>query len=111
MTGWCEVRIDDACSGRAEHRHHRKMRSQGGSDDPSNLLAVCWACHRWIHDHPSVSYGRGWLVRSWDETDRRCDVCQRLVAVSLRGWCTRCEEEQARVDARLAAGDWIEGPW
>lgn len=46
------------------HCHHRKLRSQGGADDPTNLLALCWRCHRSVHDHPADSYREGWLVRS-----------------------------------------------
>jgi len=52
-----------ACSG-PMHRHHRLRRSQGGTHELSNLLYVCDAHHRWIHDHPRASEGQGWLVRS-----------------------------------------------
>lgn len=31
------------------HVHHVVFRSQGGSDDPSNLVTVCWKCHERIH--------------------------------------------------------------
>lgn len=49
----------------AVHTHHRKLRSQGGGDEPSNLLRVCLECHTWIHGNPSDSYARGLLVHSW----------------------------------------------
>jgi hypothetical protein len=49
------------------HRHHRKMRSQGGTDDPSNIMFVSPELHRFIHDNPGLSYARGWLVKSWQE--------------------------------------------
>lgn len=42
--------------------HHRKLRSQGGGHDLTNLLALCPACHRWCHDHPSVARFSGWIV-------------------------------------------------
>jgi hypothetical protein len=29
--------------------HHRKFRSQGGTDDPRNLLALLRGCHRRVH--------------------------------------------------------------
>ena len=32
------------------HLHHIKSRGSGGSDDPSNLILICWRCHRKIHD-------------------------------------------------------------
>lgn len=51
------------CTFRPEQIHHRRMRSQGGGDEPVNLLHVCGACHRFIHDNPAQSYERGWLLR------------------------------------------------
>jgi hypothetical protein len=33
------------CDRPAEHAHHVLPRSFGGSDDPSNLVAVCSRCH------------------------------------------------------------------
>ncbi len=34
---------------RAEHVHHRKYRSRGGTNSLDNLLHVCRGCHDWIH--------------------------------------------------------------
>lgn len=48
------------------HRHHRKLRSQGGDDSPENILYVTESFHRWIHANPGISYARGWLVKSWE---------------------------------------------
>lgn len=59
----CEARTE-ACTGNAEQTHHMLRRSQGGTDEPGNLLAVCSACHDWIHAHPSLSFEHGWLYRS-----------------------------------------------
>lgn len=62
--------ICEACAdGRAEHIHHRKLRSQGGKHLVDNLLHACSECHRTIHDNPAESYDRGLLVHSWDEPD------------------------------------------
>ena len=47
-------------------RHHRKLRSQGGSDEPANLLSVCAFCHEWIHHNVEDAHNMGWLVRSWE---------------------------------------------
>ena len=44
--------------------HHRKLRSQGGRDELSNLLALHSSCHRDAHDQPKQSYRVGLLVRS-----------------------------------------------
>lgn len=60
----CEVMVPGVCTGEAHHVHHRLRRSQGGTDDFANLLAVCPACHSWVHDHPADSYANGWLIRS-----------------------------------------------
>ena len=39
---FCQV---PGCSRAAVHAHHIKPRSQGGSDDPSNLISLCAAHH------------------------------------------------------------------
>lgn len=59
--GWCEAAVKGVCQGRAVHPHHVLRRSQGGLDVPANLLAVCFACHRHIHDNPAWSLARGFL--------------------------------------------------
>lgn len=65
--GRCEL-ADDTCSGEF-HRHHRKMRSQGGDNQIDNLLLVCDRHHRYIHANPAESYDNGWLVRGNTTTD------------------------------------------
>jgi 5-methylcytosine-specific restriction endonuclease McrA len=42
------------------HPHHRLPRSRGGKDLLDNLSAVCFDCHRWIHDHPEKAKAEGW---------------------------------------------------
>lgn len=66
MNGPCEARASAECTGRADHSHHRKLRSQGGDDSTANILKVCWRCHHTIHANPAESYEQGWLVKSWD---------------------------------------------
>lgn len=46
------------CTGYATEGHHRKLRSQGGTDTLSNCVPTCAACHRYIHNNPA------WAVRS-----------------------------------------------
>jgi hypothetical protein len=60
--GRCEARTP-RCTGRSEHVHHRRMRSQGGSNTLDNLLDVCLQCHLYIHSNPTESYERFWLIR------------------------------------------------
>lgn len=62
--GRCEARTPD-CTGRAEHRHHALRRPHtGGRHHLEDLLYVCNACHRRIHDNPAEAYERGWLLRN-----------------------------------------------
>lgn len=49
--------------------HHRQLRSQGGKDEPANLIAVHHACHNLgtnsIHLNPKKSINFGYIVPSW----------------------------------------------
>lgn len=46
----------------ALHMHHRLRRSQGGTHEASNLVALCRGCHGEIHDGSHDS--SAWLVTS-----------------------------------------------
>ncbi len=41
--------------------HHRKGRAGLLLCDVRYFTAVCWWCHRWIHDHPAEARKMGWL--------------------------------------------------
>ena len=58
--GRCEARLT-VCQGSAEHVHHIKRRSQGGTHDPANLMGLCFRCHEWIHRNPAESVKKGLL--------------------------------------------------
>jgi hypothetical protein len=60
--GSCEAMTPD-CRGLMDQVHHRKGRDGDFIDNVDLLLGVCWSCHRYIHDQPSVSYTMGWLVK------------------------------------------------
>lgn len=49
------------------HKHHRKLRSQGGTDDEANIMLVTPEQHAWIHANPEKAYELGWLVKSWQD--------------------------------------------
>lgn len=72
---YCEagVLIEDdrhECGMHSTEIHEPLRRSQGGSiTDVENSVSICRACHRWVHDHPRLSYDLGLLVRSTDGTD------------------------------------------
>jgi 5-methylcytosine-specific restriction endonuclease McrA len=50
--------------------HHKRLRSQGGSDEPDNLAYLCstigtrQGCHQWVHDNPAEAARDGWIIRS-----------------------------------------------
>ena len=62
----CEAKTD-VCIGSGQHIHHRKLRSQGGTNSEANLIDVCMPCHEWIHAHPALSYQHRWLLHGHDE--------------------------------------------
>ena len=66
--GMCEA-ATRVCVGPAGQVHHRKGRDGELVDNLDYLLAVCYACHDYIHSHPHESYERGWMVRRNGETD------------------------------------------
>jgi 5-methylcytosine-specific restriction endonuclease McrA len=57
--------IPHACFG-GLHVHHVRRRSQGGTNDPSNLVTLCGAAHQWTHEHPTQAHAMGLLSRTGD---------------------------------------------
>ena len=64
---YCEV-----CGGAALPSmalHHRKLKSRGGKDTPSNLIRIHHGCHNLrtdsIHQNPEKASQKGWMVGSW----------------------------------------------
>lgn len=47
--------------------HHRRLRSQGGRDEPENLLALHHSCHRDAHSHRDWARDCGYIVHSGDD--------------------------------------------
>jgi 5-methylcytosine-specific restriction endonuclease McrA len=43
---WIECEV---CGETAVDIHHKKLKSQGGTDDADNLIAVCRTCHNQLH--------------------------------------------------------------
>lgn len=63
--GRCEVMVTTAqssCTGRVEHLHHKRLRSQGGANTTENLLAVCHACHGEIHRSVGWARANGYIL-------------------------------------------------
>jgi hypothetical protein len=64
--GRCEAACCEQCTGQGGQAHHVRRRSQGGADDPSNLLWVCGPCHSEIHARPEWAREEGFLARMFD---------------------------------------------
>jgi hypothetical protein len=80
------------------HKHHRKMRSQGGGGHPANILKVSPDLHDMIHAHPAVAYEYGLLVKSYDDpAEIDVDIPGFLAKLGKEhdheGTCTFCGEE------------------
>lgn len=45
--------------------HHRRLRSQGGRDDPWTCVWLCASCHRWAHGNVAAAREAGWIVPGW----------------------------------------------
>jgi len=58
------------CNGRSQHVHHRKLRSQGGDNDFSNLLPMCWRCHDAVHANPAIARQAGLIVGRTEDPRR-----------------------------------------
>ena len=46
----CDVLLCAVCSSVATQLHHVKYKSHGGTDDPDNLIPLCFNCHSGHHD-------------------------------------------------------------
>jgi hypothetical protein len=56
--------------------HHRKLRSQGGTDSLANRMGVHHGCHNGnkpyaIHHDVTKARESGWIVASWDDPQTR----------------------------------------
>lgn len=60
----CEVGVPEFCTGVAQHKHHRVLRSRGGTNDPSNLVETCFQCHDFIHANPKWATANGFMARA-----------------------------------------------
>lgn len=54
--------------------HHRKLKSRGGKDEITNVLALHHHCHnlgtRSVHLAPADATEHGYLVASWDQPNQ-----------------------------------------
>lgn len=57
----CQADYPHSC-GMGWHVHHIRRRSQGGTNDPWNLVLLCGIAHGYVHDHPAWSRTVGLLA-------------------------------------------------
>jgi hypothetical protein len=54
--------------------HHRKLKSRGGKDEITNVLALHHHCHNLgthsVHLAPTPATVQGYLVASWDDPSK-----------------------------------------
>jgi hypothetical protein len=66
--GRCEfTNGGERCRHPHEQTHHKRRRSQGGTDDLENLIGLCSMHHDLIHANPEWAEGLGYLIRSRPE--------------------------------------------
>lgn len=64
MSDICEAGLT-GCLMVATDKHHKKLRSRGGTDSKKNTMLVCRSCHNKIHmHHPGTKRFR---THSWQE--------------------------------------------
>lgn len=59
----CGAYVRGVCSGSELEVHHKLGRSGILLFDVRHWLAVCPACHAWIHAHPGEARAKGWLAQ------------------------------------------------
>lgn len=60
LAAWCQIARPGTCTGRAQHRHHVVLQSQGGRGGPT--LDVCHACHDYAHLNRAEARAHGWII-------------------------------------------------
>jgi 5-methylcytosine-specific restriction endonuclease McrA len=53
----CEV-----CGKKAGQIHHKKGRFGDRLNEKEHFMAVCMACHDWIHKNPMEAYAKGYML-------------------------------------------------
>jgi len=80
--------------------HHRMLRSQGGKDDITNLVALCHQCHnlgtKSVHLNPEESYKMGWMVHNWHNPADVliCTDAGLIVSLNADGTKTNYKEQE-----------------
>jgi len=70
------------------------FRSQGGSDDPSNLVALCQPCHNIAHGVRSGTLP-AWVLQAMVIYDKFRVCCEIWKLFAAQAQCLTCENRSA----------------
>ena len=74
LAALCVLDYPHGCTGRAEVRHHRLMRSGLGGDDRENTMDLCNRGHLFVHAERNLAREHGWIIApSSQPTNRRIE--------------------------------------
>ncbi len=82
------------CAKPAEEIHHMIFRSQGGTDDPSNLVALCQDCHQQAHGLRSGKLP-AWVLQAMVAYDKFRVCCNIWKLFAIKQNCLTCEMRSA----------------
>jgi HNH endonuclease len=82
------------CAKTAGEVHHMIFRSQGGTDDPSNLVALCTPCHQQAHGLQSAKLP-AWVLQAMVVYDKFRVCCEIWKFFKFRENCLTCENRSA----------------
>ncbi len=82
------------CAKQATEIHHMIFRSQGGTDDSSNLVALCQSCHQQAHGLHSAKLP-AWVLQAMVIYDKFRVCCNIWKYFALQRNCLTCEMRSA----------------
>lgn len=82
------------CAKSADEVHHIVFRSQGGTDDPSNLVAICRGCHEQAHGRRGGKLP-AWVLKAMVIYDKFRVCCGIWKFFALQANCLTCEMRTA----------------
>ena len=88
------LKLCNRCGNPAKETHHKKPRSEGGSDNKNNLTPLCIACHDYVHTKRNI-------LRQLTRLKRK-RTRKNLTKKQLKAWKTRNTKRIRLWEHRLA---------